>query len=101
MFSNNYLYKPPKNVKTFYVLNTNNILNAVPNYFYHCITIHLSNFKIYLVFALYSGNSALIAFDISEPMTIILLCSSFLCFMFYVLFNLFLFIHLKFCMFQA
>ena len=52
--------------------NAINNLNIVLNCFCHCITFHLLNLQIYLVFALYSPRilSSLIAFVMSAPMSI-------------------------------
>ena len=72
--------------------NAINNLNIVLNCFCHCITFHLLNLQIYLVFALYSPRilSSLFAFVMSAPMSIYFFM--FLTFFMHFLFNLILFI---------
>ena len=59
-------------VKSLCPENAINNLNIVLNCFCHCITFHLLNLQIYLVFALYSPRilSSLFAFVMSAPMSI-------------------------------
>ena len=80
-------------LKELYILNAIKSLNVVLKCFCNCITIHLSIFKICLVFALYSGNHFVCFCYFSANVHLFLYVFVFLC---YVLFNFFLFIHAKF-----